>query len=259
MALGDTIQFVRYGALAQERGARIVLAVQKPLVRLLSESLTPPAEAVVEQDASPLAFDYDISTMSLPLAFGTTPDNAPAQVGNGRVPYLKADPERAARWKERLGETGLRIGICWRGGRPGNDMGRGFPLALLAPIAALPGVRLISLQKGEGVSQLAALPPGMAVETLGNDFDNGPDAFLDTIAVMEGLDLVISCDTSIAHLAGALARPLWLATKLAPEWRWLLDRGDSVWYPTARLFRQQSPGDWSNVFAEMEAELRKQL
>jgi tetratricopeptide (TPR) repeat protein len=259
MALGDTIQFMRYGALAQERGARIVLAVQAPLLRLLAESLTPPADAVVEKGASPPAFDYHISTMSLPLAFGTTPDNAPSQVGSARVPYLKADPDRAARWKESLGEGGFKIGICWRGGRPGNDMGRGFPLALLAPIAQLPGVRLISLQKGEGVAQLASLPAGMAVETLGDDFDAGPDAFLDTIAAMESLDLMISCDTSIAHLAGATARPLWLATKLAPEWRWLLNRNDSVWYPSARLFRQQAVGDWATVFAEMETELRKLL
>jgi len=259
MALGDTIQFVRYGALAQARGARLVLAVQQPLVRLLAESLTPPADAVVAQDASPPAFDYQISTMSLPLAFGTTPDNAPSQAGKGRVPYLRPDPARAARWKERLGAGGFKIGVCWRGGRPGNDMGRGFALRLLAPIAALPGVRLISLQKGEGVAQLAALPPAMAVETLGADFDAGPDAFLDTIAVMESLDLVISCDTAIAHLAGAAARPLWLATKLAPEWRWLLGRADSVWYPSARLFRQQAAGDWSPVFADMENELRKRL
>ena len=120
-------------------------------------------------------------------------------------------------------------------------------------------MRLISLQKGEGVAQLASLPAGMAVETLGDDFDAGPDAFLDTIAAMESLDLVISCDTSIAHLAGATARPLWLATKLAPEWRWLLNRNDSVWYPSARLFRQQAVGDWATVFAEMETELRKLL
>ncbi len=254
MALGDTIQFVRYGALAQARSARVVLAVQPPLVRLLRENLVPAADEVVAADAPLPAFDFHISTMSLPLAFGATPGDAPH-----RVPYLKADPERTARWKAQIGESGFRIGICWRGGRPGNDMGRGFPLALLAPIARLPGVRLISLQKGEGVAQLAALPAGMAVETLGDDFDAGPDAFLDTIAVMEGLELVISCDTSIAHLAGALGRPLWLATKKVPEWRWLLDRGDSVWYPTARLFRQQAPGDWSNVFVEMQAELRKQL
>jgi len=251
--LGDTIHFVRYAALAQERGARVVLAVQPPLMRLLSESLVPPVAAVVEKYAD-VPFDYQAVTMSLPLAFGTTPETAPA-----RVPYLKADPAHMARWKERIGADGFKIGICWRGGRPGNDMGRGYPLALLAPIAALAGVRLISLQKGEGEAQLEALPPGMTVEILGDEFDSGPDAFLDTVAVMEACDLIITCDTSIAHLAGALARPLWMATKLVPEWRWLLARTDSVWYPTARLFRQQAPGDWSAPFAEMEHELVKLL
>jgi hypothetical protein len=254
MGLGDTIQFVRYAALAQQRGARVVLAVQPPLVRLMSENLMPPAAAVIEKYAPPPPYDYQIASMSLPLAFGTTVENAPHD-----APYLKPDPARAAAWKERLGGHGFKIGICWRGGRPGSDMGRTFPLPLLASIAALPGVRLISLQRGEGETQLKSLPPGMTVETLGEDFDAGPDAFLDTIAVMQSLDLVITCDTSIAHLAGALARPLWMATKLVPEWRWLLHRGDSVWYPTARLFRQQAVGDWSGAFAAMEIELKKLL
>ena len=252
MGLGDTIHFVCYAALAQQRGAGVVLAVQAPLVRLLSESLTPPADAVIGKDDTPPPYDYQIASMSLPLAFGTTVETAPAT-----VPYLKADPARAAAWKDKLGGHGFRIGICWRGGHPGNDMGRAFALTLLAPIAALPGVRLISLQKGEGEAQLAALPPGMVVETLGKDFDAGPDAFLDTIAVMAACDLIISCDTSIAHLAGALAKPLWMATKLVPEWRWLLGRSDSVWYPTARLFRQHAVGDWSGVFAEMENALKQ--
>jgi tetratricopeptide (TPR) repeat protein len=254
MGLGDTIQFARYAALAQERGARVVLAVQAPLVRLMTESLVPAVDQVIgKYDPQPLC-DYHIASMSLPLAFGTTPQTAP-----NRVPYLKADPARAAAWKDKLGANGFKIGICWRGGQAGNDMGRSFPLALLAPIAALPGVRLISLQKGEGAAQLNTLPRGMAVETLGEDFDNGPDAFLDTIAVMESLDLVISCDTSIPHLAGALARPLWLATRMVPEWRWLLGRDDSVWYPTARLFRQEALGDWSAPFAHMQNELVKLL
>ena len=255
MGLGDTIQFARYAALAKARGAKVVLAVQAPLMRLMSESLAPPVDAVVEKYADPLPpFDFHIASMSLPLAFGTTTENAP-----NRVPYLKADPARVAAWKERIGDYGFRIGICWRGGAAGSDMGRTFPPSLLAPIAALPGVRLISLQKGKGEAQLTSLPPGMAVETLGDDFDAGPDAFLDTIAVMEACDLVISCDTSIAHLAGALARPLWMATKKVPEWRWLLGRSDSVWYPTARLFRQHAMGQWSGAFAEMKNELKQLL
>jgi tetratricopeptide (TPR) repeat protein len=252
--LGDTIHFIRYAALAQERGARVILAVQKPLIALLRDHLVPPAALVIGKDDPLPAFDLHIPTMSMPFAFRTEVETAPA-----RVPYLQADAERVAQWREKLGSGGFKIGICWRGGRGGNDMGRSYPLKLLAGIAALPGVRLISLQKGEGLEQLEDLPAGMTVETLGEEFDKGPDAFLDTIAVMESLDLVITQDTSIAHLAGALARPTWLATKKVPEWRWLLHREDSVWYPTMRLFRQETVGDWPSVFKAMEKELAAQL
>jgi ADP-heptose:LPS heptosyltransferase len=123
----------------------------------------------------------------------------------------------------------------------------------------LPGVRLISLQKNNGVEQLENLPAGMRVETLGDDFDSGLDAFIDTAAAMECVDLIITADTAIAHLAGALARPTWVALKHVPDWRWLLDRSDSPWYPTMKLFRQPSPGDWPSVFADIEAELAARL
>jgi ADP-heptose:LPS heptosyltransferase len=116
-------------------------------------------------------------------------------------------------------------------------------------------VRLISLQKEFGVEQLEELPAGLTVETLG-EFDDGPDAFIDTAAVMESLDLIVTSDTSIAHLAGALGRPTWVALKNVPDWRWLLDRDDSPWYPTLRLFRQETSGDWTSVLANMERELR---
>jgi tetratricopeptide (TPR) repeat protein len=254
LALGDTIHFVRYAALAQERGARVILAVQKPLVPLLSDHLVPPADQVIGKDDPLPAFDLHVATMSLPFAFRTQVESAPA-----RVPYLKADDANVARWREKLGEGGFRIGVSWRGAGGVHDRGRSYPLKLLAGLAALPGVRLISLQKGEGLGQLEDLPDGMKVETLGDDFDSSGGAFLDTIAVMESLDLVISSDTSIAHLAGALARPIWMATKFAPEWRWLLNRDDSVWYPTMRLFRQDRPGDWTKVFAAMETALKERL
>jgi hypothetical protein len=120
-------------------------------------------------------------------------------------------------------------------------------------------VRLISLQKNDGIEQLRALPDGMKVETLGEEFDAGADAFLDTAAVMANLDLVVSSDTAVAHLAGALGRPVWLALKKVPEWRWGLERAGSPWYPTMRLFRQRRRGDWSSVFGEMEAALRERL
>jgi ADP-heptose:LPS heptosyltransferase len=132
-------------------------------------------------------------------------------------------------------------------------------LADLAPLGRLPGVRLISLQKHHGLDQLMNLPDGMTVETLGDDFDSGPDAFMDTAAAMSNLDLIITADTSIAHLAGALERPAWVVLKYVPDWRWLLDRDDSPWYPTLRLFRQDSDGDWKSAIAKMERELRALL
>jgi hypothetical protein len=128
-------------------------------------------------------------------------------------------------------------------------------LAEFQPLSQIPGVRLISLQKNQGVEQVAALPAGMTVQTLGEDFDAGPDAFADTAAVMQHVDLIISCDTSIAHVAGTLGRPAWIALKHVPEWRWMLAGGASPWYPSVRLFRQQTRGDWNAVFREIAAEL----
>ena len=151
---------------------------------------------------------------------------------------------------------GFRIGIAWRA-RPNVpiDRGRSFPLRCLAPLARLPGVRLISLQKDHALEELKTLPSGMIVETLGPEFDAGPGGFVDAAAVMMSLDLVISVDTSLAHLAGALGRPVWIALQRVPDWRWLLEREDTPWYPTARLFRQRAAGEWDEVFARMAAEL----
>src|SRR6185503_15262409 len=170
--------------------------------------------------------------------------------------YLKAEPELVAKWRKKIGRRGFRVGINWKGKTGGsNDPFRSFPVAALAPLAAVPGVRLISLQKGDGVAQLAELPAGMKVETLGDDFDAGTDAFVDSAAAMESLDLVVTCDTSIAHLAGALGRTVWLALKHVPEWRWQMGRSDSPWYPAMTLFRQKAWGDWDSVFAAMAARL----
>src|SRR6185295_3448928 len=133
---------------------------------------------------------------------------------------------------------------------------RSIPLAEFVPLARVPGVRLISLQKTDGLDQLSALPSGVAIETLGDDFDAGPDAFIDCAAVMSTLDLIITSDTAAAHLAGALGCPTWLVLKHIPDWRWQLDREDSPWYPTMRLFRQPSDGDWRGAFSRVEEELR---
>jgi tetratricopeptide (TPR) repeat protein len=239
--LGDTLQFCRYALLVRALGARVVLAVQRPLcelVRTLGESI----EVIGEEQAAP-ATDYHVALMSLPRAFATRMGSIPAC-----VPYLSADPERVQRWRERLGRDGLKIGVCWQGSTARIDIGRSLALSHFAPVSAIPGVRLISLQKSHGVEQLGALPPAMRVETLGPEFDAGADAFVDSAAVMQSLDLIVTSDTSIAHLAGALGRATWIALKHAPDWRWLLQRQDSPWYPTMRLYRQPQRGDWPAVF-----------
>ncbi len=247
--LGDTIQFCRYAPLAQAKGASVTLAVQKPLTRLLAT--LDPAIAVIGTDAKSGDFDYRIALLSMPLACRTDVGSCPST-----VPYLHAEPDRVARWSERLGSEGFRIGICWQGNKASDaDAGRSIPLRCFAGLAGIPGVRLISLQKNDGIEQLNDLPSGLTVEVPGEDFDAGPDAFVDTAAVMENLDLVVTCDTAVAHLAAALGRPTWVALKHVPDWRWLLDRSDSPWYPTVTLFRQKQPGDWSAVFAAMEAAL----
>jgi tetratricopeptide (TPR) repeat protein len=250
--LGDTIQFSRYVALAASAGAEVTFLCSKKLHRLFS-----PYDAVriVDEIQASETFDAQIAVSSLPRAFGTRLDSIPA-----RVPYLKAEAALRAKWAARIGARGFKIGVNWQGNpNPEADIARSFPLAALAPLAALPDVRLISLQKGAGTEQLADLPQGMLVETLGEDFDAGPDAFVDTAAVMTHLDLVITCDTSLAHLAGALGAPVWVALKKVAEWRWLCERADSPWYPTMRLFRQPERGDWDALFATIAQAVRQLL
>jgi tetratricopeptide (TPR) repeat protein len=242
---GDTLQFVRYMSAIAAHGGRVVLEVPRPLIRLV-RAVEGVSEMVAAGDSLP-PFDLHCPLLSLPRIFGTTLATIPAA-----VPYLTADAERIAVWRERLPKDGFRIGIAWQGNSQAPmDRLRSIPLSAFAPLAALPSVRLLSLQKDDGLDQLVALAPGIRVETLGPDFDAGPDAFHDTAAVMMSLDLVIACDTSIAHLAGALGRPFWLILAANPDWRWLIERTDSPWYPTARLFRQKVPGDWPGVIAEV--------
>jgi tetratricopeptide (TPR) repeat protein len=244
---GDIIQFSRYLLLLVAQGARVTFLAPPQLHRLFS-GLSSELKIVSAADDSS-HFDVQSALMSLPLHFKTGLTTIPAA-----VPYLTAEPGKIAFWKERIGPDGFRIGICWQANRAVMP-GRSFPVQALQPLSQIARVRFISLQKGYGVEQLDHLAAGMKVETLGEDFDEGPDAFIDTAAVMQSLDLVITCDTSIAHLAGALARPAWVAMKFVPDWRWLLERTDSPWYPTLRLYRQATPGDWGGVFATMARDL----
>jgi tetratricopeptide (TPR) repeat protein len=250
--LGDVIQFSRYIPLLSQRGARVTFLVPASLRRLL-DSL-PATVRVTSEVAASDRFDFHCALLSLPHRLGTAERDLPLA-----IPYLAVDAERAAQWREQIGGHGFKIGICWQGaawqgGAP--ITGRAIPLPAFHTLSRIDSVRLISLQKEQGIEQLAQLPPGMTVETLGDDFDAGPDAFADTAAVMQHLDLIVTCDTSIAHVAGGLGRPTWIALQNVPEWRWMLEGETSPWYPTVRLFRQRTRGDWAGVFNEMASELR---
>jgi hypothetical protein len=269
--LGDAIQFARYLGPLIEQGATVVFEVMPSLVALLrslpaaissiapGEPLPPTLRIVARGEPLPLV-DYYCPLLSLPLAFDTQLDTIPAA-----VPYLAADPARIASWAPRLQQLpGLRVGIAWQGNLQVERLiwarGRSIPLAAFAPLADLPGVSLVSLQKGPGSEQLRDVSFRDRVLDLGDDLDCGPDAFLDTAAVMVSLDLIITSDTSIAHLAGALARPTWVALNASPDWRWLLDRTDSPWYPTMRLFRQPARNSgWDPVIAELATALTQRV
>ena len=242
--LGDSIQFCRYATLARSQGANVIMSVPAQLQQLMT-SLDPAVRVITDEDAVPEA-DFHCAMLTMPLAMRTRLDTIP-QAGR----YLYPDPERALFWRERLGTQGLKVGIRWQG-RSGirADIGRSPPLATFAPLASIPGVRLISLQKGAGLEQLAGLAGTVPVEVVLDD-DEGPASLMETAALLDALDLIITSDTSIAHLAGALERPTWVALKYAPDWRWLLDRSDSPWYRSLRLFRQPRAGDWGAVFASM--------
>ena len=241
--LGDAIQFCRFAPLVGD--GEVILEVHRPLGRLLG-SLGGIGRVTRMGDELP-RFDLQAPLLDLPGLLGGL--GAP-------VPYLAAEPERVAKWRDRVGEQGLRVGVAWQG-NPASpaELGRSYPLAQLRPLADVPGIRLISLQRHDGLEQLGSLPDGLRIETLGDDLDAGPDAFIDTAAAMQNLDLVITSDTSVAHLAGALGRPVWVALQHVPDWRWLLDGEECPWYPTMRLFRQSRRGDWAGVFARMAAQL----
>jgi tetratricopeptide (TPR) repeat protein len=249
---GDQIQFSRYLPALSDLGASVHYLAPDRLHRLfrtLGESIT-----LLSDIPSDARFDFQCPLASLPGRFDRLDLQIPTR------PYLKAEPERVAQWKGRIGNHGFRVGVAWQGNRfPYGDGFRSFRLDALRPLAALPGVRLISLQLKEGKDELGKLPADMHVEVPGPDFDDGPDGFLDSAAVLALMDLVISCDTSIAHLAGALGRRLWIVLNRIPEWRWQRQRTDSVWYPTARLFRQETDGDWDGVFSRMTDELAQLL
>jgi tetratricopeptide (TPR) repeat protein len=246
---GDTIMTLRYLPLLGKAGAHVTFLVPAELLRLL-RTLSPAIELAANAEAR--TFDYQCALMSLPHRLWASSAFAAA------VPYLTPETQLVARWRERIGDQGFKVGICWQGNPTGKaDRGRSIPLAQLAPLAQIPSVRLISLQTHFGLDQLQRLPEGMTVETLGDDYAAGTDSFVDVAAAMHCVDLVVTTDTAPAHLAGALARPCWLLLMHAPDWRWFIDRDDSPWYPHTRLFRQAERGDWHTPVRKLADELRR--
>ncbi|HJT76014.1 MAG TPA: tetratricopeptide repeat protein, partial [Gemmataceae bacterium] len=252
--LGDMVHFLRYAPLVRRQGGRVVVECPASLVPLFS---TCPGIDQLVAEGEPLpAFDVQAPLLSLPGLLGTTLATVPAG-----VPYLHAEPERVARWRQRLGAASeFRVGVVWQGNpRHAWDRHRSTPLACFAPLAEVAGVGLYSLQKGPGVEQLRAAAGRPAVVDLGEELDAAGGAFRDTAAVMQCLDLVVTADTAAAHLAGALGVPVWVALSAIADWRWLVGREDTPWYPTMRLFRQERLGDWDEVFARMAGALRRLL
>ena len=245
--LGDMIQFARFAPLFAGRGFDVTLLVPEMIRPLLStlEGVTVAALGeALEFGRKPVRW---MPLMSAPAAFDVRPDNVPRH-----VPYLAADPALIERWSAWLGGDGFKIGINWGFGSVRNAFRRrDIPLAAFAPLADIAGVRLISLQTGAPVQQIGAAPFRGKIETPEIDIKLAAGSFLDTAALMTRLDLVVTCDTSLAHLAGALARPVFTALPSVPDWRWLRDRDDTPWYPTMRLFRQSAPQSWTDVFARI--------
>ncbi|HET6880903.1 MAG TPA: DUF6165 family protein [Pirellulales bacterium] len=252
--LGDTIQFVRYAPLVRERGGRVVLACQRSLVPLLRSCRG--IDQLIALDDPPPAYDVHAPLLSLPRIFQTGPDTIPAD-----VPYIAPDPGLVAEWGETLKSlSGFKVGIVWSGSPDFRfNRFRSVPLAEFRALADVPGVTLISLQKGQGSEQIAAVADRFRVVDLGERLDATAGAFMDTAAILQHLDLVVACDTAVAHLAGALARDVWLTLPYSPDWRWMRDRDDSLWYPTMRLFRQQHRGDWEGVFRSIAAALAERM
>jgi Tfp pilus assembly protein PilF len=249
--LGDIIQFCRYIPLLEQKGADITFKVRPNLHALLQtmDSNSKLVTSFPEENE----IDFETPLMSVPHLLNTSLETIPAAPS-----YLFADQEKIQTWGERISTDRFKVGICWQGSKSnGMDFFRSFPLSLFAGISRIPNVELISLHKGEGEAQMAGID--FDVTALGHDFDAGQDAFLDTAAVMMNCDLIITACTSVAHLAGAIGRPTWVALKQIPNWRWMLDRPDSPWYPTMTLYRQKSRGDWVDVFDTIEWDLRSLL
>lgn len=248
--LGSAIQFARYAGLLAAKGGRVLLECQPPLYRLFESSLVrrDRTVAVVLKAARPPPFDCHAPLMSLPHLLGTTIGSIPAD-----VPYLSARPADIVAWRQRLlDQPRPRIGLVWAGNRKHeNDHNRSMPARLLTPLVERSPASFFSLQVPVSPGDLSSFPPGRLTDVAPALGD-----FAETAAVIENLDLLISVDTAAAHLAGALGKPVWLLLPYVPEWRWLLERDDSPWYPTMRLLRQRKVGDWRELIERVSTALQ---
>jgi hypothetical protein len=251
--IGDAIQFARFAPALRRVGHQVLLWTDRNLVKLLKQ-IPDVGEVAAGGRIRIVGMPVKWSPlMSVPALIGTTPvKNIP------RAPYLRADAARVARSAERLGENGFKVGLVWQG-NPAHprDLWRSIPLAMLAPLADVPGVRLISLQKQPGDAQIAHTALGGRIELVLDAADTSAEALLETAAIVANLDLVITVDTMLAHLAGAMGKTVWLALDTVPDWRWLLGRADTPWYAGMRLFRQRAAGDWAPVVRELAYALSK--
>ena len=248
---GDTLNFVRFLKPLSERGVKITFVTHPQLFKLIkSMDLTIDLKRNDESGSVPGVTAW-VPLLNIPRALGLEPQEYTAS-----VPYLKADRVSEEKWRKKLDPKAFKIGIVWSG-NPNSpaDKGRSMPLETFAPLAAIPGVQLISLQKGEAALEAGTVAFAKRVKTLGDEFDSSEDAFIDSAAVMMSLDLIVSVDTAIVHLAGALGRPVHVLLQKNPDWRWLSRESDSVWYPTAQLFRQQELGDWSEPVSRVCSEI----
>jgi len=247
---GDFIQFVRYIPLVRELGATVVLRVPRAMKHLAHGFSA--VDRVLDRDEPLPEFDFHIYLLSLPRVFGTDLVSIPAN-----IPYLHAEPERVERWAKRLGaHDARRVGLAWAGSpQHPNDRYRSMALESLAPLWGLAGVRFVSLQKGPAAAEVDALPAELDFVNLGPELED----FCDTAAVISELDLVLCVDTAVAHLAGALGKPVWLMLPQPADFRWLEGREDSPWYPTMRLFRQSRRDHWEEVVERVKAALQERM
>ena len=244
--LGDSLHFIRYAPLVKAKGGTVLFDCPAPIASVVATC--PGLDRVAKRGEKGVSYDVHIPLLSLPGILGVPPEASTAS-----IPYFRPDPARVAFWKNELANVpGLKVGIAWQGSKVHRgDRLRSVTLSRFAPLAAIPGVSLISLQKSPGTEQLTdGSAAGMNVLDLGSK--TAPE-MMDVAALIMNLDLLISVDTALVHLTGALGRPVWAAIPFAPDWRWLREREDSPWYPTLRLFRQTTRGDWDGVFGRLTA------